>query len=145
MRAPSAARRLVAAARRARAHACCPLTGYAVGAAVLGESGRIYSGANVESLTGIVHVCADRAALFNALSHGERRIRAIATVSAGSVPCGFCRQAILEFAAGDAAVYSVQADARGGTERLVKTTISRLLPMAHTPDTVARARKRRTR
>lgn len=139
---PASARKLIAAARAARRNAYCPLTGYSVGAAVLGESGRVYAGANVESQTGIVHVCADRAALFNALSSGERRIRAIATVSAGSVPCGFCRQAILEFGAGDTPIYSVQADPRSGRERLVRTTISRLLPMAHTPETLERARKR---
>lgn len=141
MRLPASARRLLKAAVSAQKNAYCPLTGYAVGAAVLGESGRIYPGSNIESPTGILHVCADRAAIFNALSHGERRIRAIATASKASVPCGACRQAILEFGTGDTPVYSlIQAPARGKA-RLIRTAISKLMPMAHTSDLIpAKAR-----
>ena len=134
------AARLLKAARAARKRAVCPLTGYAVGAAVLGESGRIYPGANVESRTGIIHICADRAAIFNALSHGEKHIKAIATVSAGSVPCGACRQAILEFGSGDTPIYSLQLDGPLGRETVVSTRISKLLPSAHTPELVERFR-----
>ena len=87
-------------------------------------------------------LCADRAAIFNALSHGERRIRAIATVSRGSVPCGVCRQAILEFGMGDTPVYSLFQETASGRKKLVKTSISKLMPAAHTEKTLKRkARK----
>ena len=141
MKVPPKVQRLIRAAVKAQAHAYCPLTRYAVGAAVLGESGRIYPGVNVESPTGILHVCAERAAIFSALSAGERLIKAVATVSRGSFPCGVCRQALLEFGAGDIPVYSVLQDPLSGPVRVEETRVSRLLPEAHTPKHIARRKK----
>lgn len=124
--------RLVEAASAAQAHARCSFSHYPVGAAVLGASGRVYPGCNVESPTLILHICAERAAIFNALSHGETALRAVCTVSRTALPCGFCRQAILEFLGPDAPIYSLLADPRTGKRRMVRTTAARLVPRAYT-------------
>lgn len=119
---------LVRLARAVREHAYCPYSGYAVGAALLAASGRIYTGANVENASYGATICAERAALAAALSAGERRFAAIA-VAAGdtpATPCGICRQMLAEF--GDMAV--VCAPAQG--DALVETTLSALLPAAFT-------------
>ncbi len=149
---PPEARRLIETAVAARKNAYCPYSRYAVGAAVLGGSGRIYPGCNVETPTLIAHICAERAAIFNAFTHGEREIRAVATVSKASEPCGACRQMILEFGIGDTPIYSLHHDPARGVHRLLKTSISKLMPRAHTGRTfgfenplepAAPARKRR--
>lgn len=95
----SAMRRLAREAAR-RAHA--PYSGFAVGAAVLGDSGRIHAGANVENASYGLSMCAERSAIFRALAEGERRIEAICLYTptlAPSTPCGACRQVIQEFGA----------------------------------------------
>jgi cytidine deaminase len=121
--------RLVSEAKAARRNAMCGQSGYAVGAAVLTSSGKIFRGCNIETETLISHICAERAAIFNAIVHGEREIRAVSTVCASSLPCGACRQMIREFSDGDIPIFSVLTD---GGQRLIETTISKLLPQAHT-------------
>ena len=89
---------LVRRAGEARRRAYAPYSGYPVGAAVLAGSGEIYSGANIENAAYPSGVCAERAAVFTAVSQGEREIRAVAVVTAkGGTPCGSCRQVISEF------------------------------------------------
>lgn len=132
---------LIEAALAARKSAYCPSTGYAVGAAVAGESGRIYPGCNVESPTAILNVCAERSAIYSALAHGERRITAVSTASAASLPCGVCRQALLEFGGVDTPVFSVMLGRGAGKRRVVKTTVGKLLPGAHTGATVEKYTK----
>ncbi len=134
-------KKLIDAALSARKNAYCPGTGYAVGAAVLGESGRVYPGCNVESPTAILNVCAERSAIYSALAHGERRITAVATASPASLPCGVCRQALLEFGGQDTPIYSVMLGRGGPKHRVVKTTVGKLLPGAHTGATVERYTK----
>lgn len=124
-------RALIAAAKRVRKNAYCPYSRYPVGAAVLGRSGRIYAGVNVEAPSLIAHICAERNAIFSAITAGERRILAVATVSRSSTSCGACRQAILEFGDGDVPIYSVREDARG-KERVLRTSIRKLMPHSHT-------------
>jgi len=137
--------RLVAAAKGAQRHAFCPYSHYPVGAAVLGATGRVYAGCNVESPTLIANICAERAAIYHALSHGERSILAVCTVSRASEPCGSCRQLIREFGAQGLPIYSLHADPVTGREKMVTTTISRLLPHAHTYDTFKKDDPPRTR
>jgi cytidine deaminase len=121
---------LIKQAQQARAHAYAPYSGYAVGAAVLAASGRIYAGVNVENAAYPSGVCAERAAVFNAVGAGERQIVAVvvATENAGT-PCGSCRQVLAEFGA-QAEVIMVDD---GGTIA-ARMTVADLLPRAFGPD-----------
>jgi cytidine deaminase len=89
---------LVQAARAARAHAYAPYSGYAVGAAVLTDDGRVFAGCNVENASYGLSLCAERVAVFNAVASGARRLVAAAVCTPdGGTPCGACRQVLLEF------------------------------------------------
>lgn len=114
---------LIDAAVTARASAYAPYSNYAVGAALLMANGRIVTGVNVENSSYGLSNCAERTAVFKAVSEGERRILAVAvaTENAGS-PCGACRQVLTEFA-GDVPVYLVNAQGQGR-----ETTLYQLLP-----------------
>ena len=92
----------MAQAAAARERAYCPYSGFAVGAAVLSASGRVFPGCNVENAAYPATICAERAALLGAYAAGEREIVALAVIAdtAGPVsPCGTCRQVIHELAA----------------------------------------------
>lgn len=87
-------------ARAAARHAYAPYSAFTVGAAVLGTSGRIHVGANVENASYGLSMCAERCAIFRAVAEGERAIQAICVYTptpAPSTPCGACRQVIHEF------------------------------------------------
>ena len=91
---------LLKAARRVRANAYAPYSKYKVGAAVLGGSGRIYAGCNVENSSFGLTICAERSAIVQAISGGEQEIVACA-IAVGPRPapsCGMCRQVFAEFA-----------------------------------------------
>ncbi len=93
--------RLVRAALRARRNAVAPYSGFPVGAALLTAEGAVVTGANIESASYGLSCCAERVALFNALSQGHRRFLAMAVVAAhpgGPLPCGACRQLLAEHA-----------------------------------------------
>ena len=97
---------LIAAARVARENAHVPFSRFKVGAAVLGRSGRVFGGCNVENASYGLTLCAERVAIFKAVSEGERGFEAVAVVTdtnALTPPCGACRQIIWEFC-GDAEV-----------------------------------------
>jgi len=105
--------RLVEAATRYRANAVSKRSGFSVGAAVEDENGRIWGGCNVENSTYGLTVCAERVAIWKALSEGVRRFRAVAVVTGAdepTPPCGACRQILWEFA-GDVPI--VMANAAG--------------------------------
>lgn len=92
---------LLAAAELARENAYAPYSRFAVGAAVLGARGRMYAGCNVENASYGLSICAERTAIFAAVSAGEKKIQGLAVVSGGrepSSPCGACRQVLQEFA-----------------------------------------------
>ncbi len=121
------ARKLVDAAVQARKNAYAPYSNYRVGAAVMGESGKIYAGTNVENASYGLTICAERAAIFRAVSEGERHLVALAVVTEnGGYPCGACRQVFAEFAAPDAEI--IIATAAG--EILDITTLGELFPHA---------------
>ncbi len=91
---------LVAAAKAARENAHAPYSNFRVGAALRATSGRIFGGCNVENSTYGLTVCAERVAIFKAMSEGERGFYAIAVVTDADTltpPCGACRQLIWEF------------------------------------------------
>ena len=93
--------RLVDAATEASTHSYSPYSEFSVGAAVLTSSGKIYSGANIENSSYGATMCAERVAVFKAISEGENRIEAIAIyTNAASLafPCGMCLQVLSEFA-----------------------------------------------
>ncbi|MFV0528165.1 MAG: cytidine deaminase [Lachnospiraceae bacterium] len=99
--------KLIQEAQQARSNAYAPYSHFMVGAALLGYSGRIYTGCNVENAAFSPTNCAERTAFFKAVSEGERRFRAIAIVGhkQGTIsvqdgycmPCGVCRQVMMEF------------------------------------------------
>jgi cytidine deaminase len=91
---------LVEAAKKARAHAYSPYSGVNIGAAVLTSGGKVFPGANVENASYGLACCAERTAIFKAVSEGEREIVAIAVVGKSedfTKPCGACRQVMVEF------------------------------------------------
>lgn len=102
---------LLAVARDARRYAYAPYSGYTVGAAVWCEDSRVFAGANVENASYGLSVCAERVAVFRAVSEGARRILAVAVVTRdGGTPCGACRQVLAEFADEDAIVWCTSAE-----------------------------------
>jgi cytidine deaminase len=118
-------RQLVAAATEARHTAYAPYSHFAVGAAVRVASGRIYTGSNIENAAWGLTVCAERVAIWKAVSAGERDLKALVVVTeTGATPCGPCRQVMAEFA-GELPV--VVADTSGHAWR---TSLTELLPHA---------------
>src|SRR5579872_4494148 len=118
---------LIAAARVAREHAHAPYSNFRVGAAVRAKSGRIFTGCNVENASYGLTLCAERVAIFKAISEGERGFDAIAVVADTDTltpPCGACRQIIWEFC-GDVPV--VMSNLKGKVER---ESAAKLLPRA---------------
>ena len=117
---------LVRAARRARRHARAAFSNFKVGAALETESGTIITGCNIENATYGLTMCAERVALFKALSEGHKRFRRIAVVADAEAPippCGACRQVLWEFG-GDLEV--ILANLRRETGR---HQLSELLPL----------------
>ena len=125
---------MIASATAARERAYAPYSNFKVGAALLGKSGRVYTGCNVENAAYGPSMCAERTAVFKAVSEGEHEFEVIAVVTENGVsPCGTCRQVMMEFAP-DMTV--IIADIQGNT-RL--TTVRALLPDGFTPDQLPRA------
>jgi cytidine deaminase len=118
---------LAEAALRAREHAHAPYSKFRVGAALEAEDGTVYTGCNIENASYGLTMCAERVALFKAVSEGARRFRRIAVAADTDVltpPCGSCRQLVWEFC-GDCDV--VLVNPRGHTETC---TMKELLPRA---------------
>ena len=120
---------LLAAAWDARSRAFAPYSRFAVGAALVGASGRVWTGCNVESASYSLTCCAERVAIFKGVSEGERVFLAVAVVAEAdpiAMPCGACRQVLHEFAAGATLVSASRAGA-------LRTTVARLLPHPFDP------------
>jgi cytidine deaminase len=130
---------LIEAARAARKRSKAPYSGFEVGAAVLGGSGRIYTGSNVEVSSYGLTICAERLAICVALHEGESVLSQIAIVAATEGPpgpCGACRQFMYDFAP-DATVDMVNLE---GIERT--SSVRDLLPDAFGPGDLERFRVR---
>jgi len=121
---------LIDLANAARGRAYVPYSKYPVGAALRTKTGKIYTGINVENAAYPQTMCAERIAIFKAVSEGEKEFEVISVVTNnGGSPCGGCRQVMAEFGL-DTIV--LMADGNGN---LVKeTTVKELLPEAFTPD-----------
>ena len=120
---------LVRAAARARERAVAPYSKFKVGAALLAKNGEIISGANVESASYGLTCCAERVALFTALTSGKKNFVAVAVVArapGGPMPCGACRQLLAEYAP-EARVWV--ADSRALT-KIKEFLVRELLPSA---------------
>ena len=118
---------LIAAAKQARENAHAPYSNFRVGAALRAKSGRVFSGCNVENATLGLTCCAERTAIFKAVSEGERGFEAIAVVADTDTltpPCGACRQIIWEFC-GDVPV--IMANLKG---KVLQEKMADLLPRA---------------
>lgn len=111
--------KLVAAAKKAKRNAHSPYSGFKVGAAIVTKSGSIYTGCNIEISSFALTLCAERTAVFKAVSEGERRFVAIAIASDGSAltpPCGACRQVLMDLAGNIDVVLSN----RPGNQRIMR-------------------------
>lgn len=116
----------------AQKNAYVPYSDFPLGAAVLTEDGSIYTGVNIENASFSLTNCAERSAIFTAVSEGKRKIKALLIVSSTNKPvspCGACRQVIKEFADGDIEVIMMT---ESGKEMTMTST--ELLPGAFTDD-----------
>lgn len=124
---------------QATSRAYAPYSGYCVGAALLTGSGKVYLGCNIESASYSPTVCAERVALFKAISEGERELVMLAVaggkdgvISGAFPPCGVCRQVMAEFCPPDFPILVVQSE-----NTHARYTLEQLLPCAFTPDHVS--------
>jgi len=121
-------KKLFEAAKKGKEKAYVPFSGFRVGAAILTSSGEIYIGCNIENSSFSLTCCAERTAIFKAVSSGEQKFSAMAVTADSQTPispCGACRQVMAEFLTDDVPIYLLSK------ENEVKTTsISELLPFA---------------
>ncbi len=116
--------RLLDAAEEAASHSYSPYSGFPVGAAVLTAGGNVYSGANVENASYGATMCAERVAVFKAVSEGEDKILALAVYTSAAnyaFPCGMCLQVLSEFAEDIPVIIA-------GDAGMKRFTLSELLP-----------------
>ena len=125
---------LMRLAEDARAYSYTPYSGFAVGAALLTKSGKVYTGCNIENASYTPTVCAERTAVFKAVSEGEKEFAAIAIIGgpAGEkgrfcAPCGVCRQVLREFCELDFRVLL------GSVDKVQAYTLGELLPTSFGP------------
>ncbi len=126
---------LFGAALAAQARAYVPYSGFPVGAAILGESGRVHAGCNVENAAYPVGSCAEASAISAMIHAGDRSIKAILVIGNGEelvTPCGGCRQRIREFAAPDTPIHIAGP---GGLRE--SFTLAALLPHSFGPSHLA--------
>ena len=120
----------------ARENAYVPYSKFKVGAAVITVDGSIYTGCNIENASYGATNCAERTAIFKAVSEGHKKIKAIAVVgdmSTNTYPCGICRQVIVEFATDDIQIILVKNE-----EEYVVKTMEEILPGAFTKEDLLR-------
>jgi len=123
---PVSPRALIATARESLARAYAPYSKFPVAAAVVDDEGRVFTGVNVENASYGLTMCAERVAIFTAVSAGAKKLRALALTSKNGsslMPCGACRQVMAELFDSAAPVYSDT-----GKERYKTTSLRDLLP-----------------
>jgi len=126
---------LLETALQARKWSYAPYSKYRVGAALITTSGRIYDGVNIENAAYPLTICAERVAIFKAISEGDRDFVALAVVSDnGAYPCGSCRQVLAEFGLETQVII-----ADGVGKSIHQTTVRELLPQAFRPENLITA------
>lgn len=133
MKLPRPIQRLIETAVSARKNAYCPYSRYSVGAAVLTESGRIFAGCNVENASYGLSLCAERVAVFNAITRRQTAFKAICVVASLAKPCGACRQVMFEFSTKETELYLVSINPNNRRQTVTKTTVHKMLPAAFDP------------
>ncbi|MFA6092296.1 MAG: cytidine deaminase [Elusimicrobiota bacterium] len=128
----AAHRRLIKAAKSARKQSYSPYSRYPVGAAVLTESGRIFSGTNVENACYNLGICAERTAIGSAVTRGEKALKAVCVVGHNAQPCGACRQVMMEFSTKETELLLVNTDPKA-RDSTVLTRVAAMLPAAFDP------------
>lgn len=134
-------KKLISLAQEMKEKSYSPYSNFRVGAAVLADSGKIYTGTNIENATYGATCCAERTAVFKAVSEGERKIDAVAIASDMNetiFPCGICRQVIAEFGNRDTKIICTNSNGECEVYRLEE-----LLPKAFGPDNLASVQERR--
>lgn len=131
-------RKLAAAAIRAAEFSYSPYSGFRVGAALMTEEGRIFTGCNIENAAYTPTICAERTAIFKAASEGYRNFTAIAVTGGRSgiglaAPCGVCRQVMMEFCDPESFQIILATD----TEHYDIYTLKELLPLGFGPANLA--------
>ncbi len=122
-------KQLIELANEARRRAYAPYSNYAVGAALRTRTGRVFTGINIENAAYPTTICAERVAVFKAVSEGERDFEVLAVVTDnGGSPCGSCRQVLAEFG-----LETVVLIADGNNKLLKVTSVGDLLPEAFQP------------
>lgn len=130
---------LIRSARTAQGNAHAPYSGFKVGAALLTSDGKIYRGCNVETSSYSLTICAERNAIFKAISEGEKEFRAVAVVSSADAltsPCGACRQVLWDLAGDIDVVLS-------SSKRTKVVKLKSLLPIAFDSKMLARSKRRK--
>ena len=121
--------KLIELAKNVRANAYAPYSHFKVGAALLTKSGKVFTGCNIENSSFGASMCAERVAVFKAVSEGEREFETIALVTdteEPAMPCGICRQVLSEFAP------NIKIYAANLTGTVKETSLKKLLPYAFT-------------
>ena len=127
---PDQQKSLIETALHVRDWAYTPYSHYNVGAALLTSSGKVYEGVNIENAAYSITMCAERVAVFKAVSEGEREFTALVVATDnGSTSCGSCRQVLAEFGVATRVIF---VDGKGRIT--LDTTVEKLLPQAFTPE-----------
>ncbi len=136
MMSPKSPENLMALAQHAQALAHAPYSSYPVGAALLARSGDVFLGCNVENASFGLTICAERVAVFKAVSEGQREFEALAIANPGrrgNGPCGACRQVLAEFST-DLSIYVREAE-----QGVLELRLDDLLPRAFSPQNLMRS------
>jgi cytidine deaminase len=131
-------RELAIRARQARIGAHAPYSGFRVGAAILTKSGKIYTGCNIENSSFSLTICAERTAIFKAVSEGEKSFTAIAIVSDDTgytSPCGACRQVIWDLAG------NIDCVMMNAKDQLKSEKLKSLLPFAFIDKSIKKSKR----
>jgi len=124
-------KQLIREALEAKKFSYSPYSGFSVGAALITQNDKIYTGCNIESASFTPTICAERTAIAKAVSEGERKIKAIAITGDAewTFPCGVCRQVIREFADQDTLIIIVKSE-----DEYKEFTLDELLPHSFGPE-----------